>query len=93
MANCKHGPEGKCGRKVVGRGMCSSHYRRWRAGKPLDSPVRAYQRYEEGPDGGCVVATIRPEKPKRDVFARENALLRELGSRRTALSDRVPLDE
>jgi len=51
MGRCEHGPDGNCGRKVVGRGMCSSHYRRWRAGLPLDTPIRGYQRYEEGPDG------------------------------------------
>ena len=81
MALCKYGPDGKCGRKTVARDMCMTPYRRWRAGRPLDAPVRGYQRYEEGPDGGCVPATTRPQKPKREVFAREQALLRELGLR------------
>ncbi len=57
MALCKYGPDGDCGRKTVFRDMCMTHYRRWRAGKPLDSPVRSYLRYEEGPDGDCVPAT------------------------------------
>ena len=80
MSGCKHGPEGDCGRKTVVRDMCMTHYRRWRAGKPLDTPVRGYRRYEEGPDGHCVPTTW-PEKPKREASANEHALLRELGLR------------
>ena len=56
MAECKKG----CGRVARSRGMCSSHYRRWNAGKPLDTPIRGYQRYEEGPDGNCRPAPTRP---------------------------------
>jgi hypothetical protein len=41
MAECKEG----CGRVARSRGMCSSHYRRWLAGLPLDTPIRGYQRY------------------------------------------------
>jgi hypothetical protein len=81
MSGCKHGPEGDCGRKTVVRDMCMTHYRRWRAGKPLDTPVRGYRRYEEGPDGDCFPVTTRPVKPQREVFARERPLLRELGLR------------
>jgi hypothetical protein len=81
MAGCMHGPDNDCDRKTVVRDMCMTHYRRWRAGKPLDSPVRTYQRYKEGPDGNCVPVTTRPVKPKREVFAREQAHLRELGLR------------
>jgi hypothetical protein len=40
MALCKEG----CGRVARSRGWCSSHYRRWLAGKPLDAEVRGYQR-------------------------------------------------
>ena len=44
-AKVKCGPDGEiCGRKVVGRGRCSSYYRRLRAGKSLGSPVRSYLR-------------------------------------------------
>jgi hypothetical protein len=72
-----------CGRKVVGRGMCSSHYRRWRAGKPLDSPIRGYQRYEEGPDGKVapIRASCAPSPRREPPFAAERALLRSLGLR------------
>jgi hypothetical protein len=45
-------------------------------GEPLDSPVRSDRQYGEGPDGDCLPATTRPEKPKREVFAGENGLLR-----------------
>jgi hypothetical protein len=81
----KNGPDGEiCGRKMVGRGMCSSHYRRWRAGKPLDLPIRGYVRYDEGPDGSCEPVEVprRPVRAKREKpFAKELALLAELGLR------------
>ena len=68
MALCKYGPDGKCGRNAVARGMCSSHRRRWMAGKPLDSPVRKYQRYKEGPDGGlCTSHHPAPEAEARGL--------------------------
>lgn len=79
MALCKEG----CGRVARSRGWCSSHYRRWLAGKPLDTPIRGYQRYEEGPDGK--VAPIRasraPSPRRKPPFAKEMALLRSLGLR------------
>jgi hypothetical protein len=81
MALCKEG----CGRIARSRSMCSSHYRRWRAGKPLDTPVRGYQQYEEGPDG-TVVAVQAPRAPsprrkRKSPWEKEIALLRELGLR------------
>lgn len=84
MALCEHGPDGDCGRKAVARGMCHSHRRMWLAGKPLDAPVRGYQKYGEGPDGKVVPVPIRPSgapSPKRKPFAAEMMLLRELGLR------------
>lgn len=60
--------------------MCQSHRRRWLAGKPLDTPIRGYQRYEEGPDGVPVPAP-RPPVRRRKPFAKELALLAELGLR------------
>jgi hypothetical protein len=83
MALCKE----DCGRIARSRGWCSSHYRLWRAGKPLDTPIRGYQRYEEGPDGK--VLPVPPDrsssppssKPRRDPFAKERALLKSLGLR------------
>jgi hypothetical protein len=86
--HCKHGPDGQCGRKVVvasvAGGVCMSHYRRWRAGKLLDTPIRGYQRYEEGPDGKPVLApSRRPARApaRRKPFEAEYALLRSLGLR------------
>jgi hypothetical protein len=73
-----------CERVARSRGMCSSHYRRWRTGK-LDAPVRGYQRYEEGPDG--VVAPVQasrapcPKRMRPSPFAKELAVLRGLGLR------------
>jgi len=86
MTGCKYGPDGRCGRKIAGRGMCHSHRRRWLAGKPPDTEVRGYQRYEEGPDGK-VLPTIRvsrassPKRKRKKPFEAELALLRELGLR------------
>jgi hypothetical protein len=81
MAECKEG----CGRVARSRGMCSSHYRRWLAGLPLDTPIRGYQRYEAGPDGSCRPASTRPSRApcsrREPPFAREHALLRSLGLR------------
>jgi hypothetical protein len=81
MAECKEG----CGRVARSRGMCSSHYRRWLAGLPLDTTIRGYQRYEEGPDGSCRTASTRPSVApshrREPPFARELGLLRSLGLR------------
>jgi hypothetical protein len=77
MAECKEGD----GRTARSRGWCTSHYRLWRAGKPLDTPIRGYQRFEMAPDGGCQPASDRPKPSKGPVFAKELALLRELGLR------------
>jgi hypothetical protein len=76
MVQCKEG----CGRIARSRGWCSSHYRLWRAGKPLDTPIRGYQRYEEGPDGVPIRASRAPS-PRRKPFAKQHALLRQLGLR------------
>jgi len=72
------------GRVAGSRGWCSSHYRMWRAGKPLDMPIRGYQRYEEGPDGKVIPVQAPAPSPKRKrkkPFEAELALLRELGLR------------
>lgn len=87
MSACEYGPEGQCGRKscrqVDGRGICHSHRRAWLAGKPLDQPVRGYQRYEEGPDGKVVPVEAPAPSPRRrkPQFEAEVRLLRELGLR------------
>lgn len=84
MSACEYGPDGQCGRKscrqVDGRGICHSHRRHWLAGKPLDQPVRGYQRYENGPDG-VVRAVSAPPPRRRKPFETEMKLLRELGLR------------
>ena len=36
-----------CTRRAHSRGCCTTHYRRWRSGRDLGSPVRGYVRYEE----------------------------------------------
>jgi hypothetical protein len=81
VALCRYGLDGKCGRKAVARGMCSSHRRRWLAGKSLDAEVRSYQRYEEGPDGVPIRTSRAPSPKRKRPFAKEYALLRELGLR------------
>jgi hypothetical protein len=69
-----------CGRRVAGRGWCSSHYRRWRAGE-LDTPIRGYQRYRESPDGKAVPiqASPAPSPKRKSPWAKEYALMRSLG--------------
>jgi hypothetical protein len=79
MALCKEG----CGRVARSRGWCSSHYRRWLAGKPLNTPIRGYQRYEEGPDGKVVPirASHAPSPKRKSPWTKELALLRSRGLR------------
>ncbi|SHW93113.1 Uncharacterised protein [Mycobacteroides abscessus subsp. abscessus] len=79
MVGCVHGPAGDCGRKAVVRDMCMTHYRRWRRGESLDTPVRGYSRFAEGPDGACIPAPEVIPAKKPGPFARERELLRELG--------------
>lgn len=86
MAGCEFGPEGDCGRESVRRvdrkPICQSHRRMWLAGKPLDTPVRGYQRMKEGPDGEPVRASLAPPlKRKPAPFAAELELLKSLGLR------------
>lgn len=57
--------EKKCHRRAHSRGWCTTHYRRWRSGKPMDLTIRRYMR-RCGPKRG------RP-------FAAEHALLAEMG--------------
>jgi hypothetical protein len=61
--------------------MCHSHRRMWLAGKPLDTPVRGYQRYDEGSDGKPVKAVPNRAVERRAPFVRERALLQSLGLR------------
>lgn len=63
---CKHDD---CGRRARSRGFCTTHYRRYMAGEPMDDPVRPYTRRRP--------RTRRREPP----FAKELELLRELGLR------------
>ncbi|SKK34629.1 hypothetical protein [Mycobacteroides abscessus] len=79
MSGCVHGPDGDCGRKSVVRDMCMTHYRRWRKGASLDTPVRRYQRYGVGAAGECVV--LERAKQRTTPFNAEVALLQELGLR------------
>lgn len=86
MAACEYGPDDRCGRKscrlVDGKPICHSHRRAWLAGKPLDAPVRGYQRYGEGPDGAAIPVRASAPSPRRpQPFAAEMMLLRELGLR------------
>lgn len=72
-----------CTRRAHSRSWCTTHYRRWRAGKPLDLPIRGYVRYEEDEEGSCqpVAPVSKPVRKRERPFARELALLEELGLR------------
>jgi hypothetical protein len=75
--SCKHTD---CKRRARSRGYCTTHYRRWRSGHPMDAPIRGYVQNQVGEDGECTPVTARAEKPMRKKpFAAEYALLAELG--------------
>jgi hypothetical protein len=61
---CKHTG---CGRRARSRGFCTTHYRRWRSGEPMDAPIRRY------------ATRVRPKRKR--PFEAEYALLAELGLR------------
>lgn len=39
----------KCHRRAHSRGYCTTHYRRWRSGEPMDTPIRRYRRKRKRP--------------------------------------------
>jgi hypothetical protein len=57
--------ESNCGRREHSLGWCTTHYRRWRSGQPMDAPIRRYVR--------------RGKWKRKKPFAAEYALLAELG--------------
>ena len=59
--------ETDCHRRAHSRGFCTTHYRRWHSGQPMNQPIRRYAKR----------GTPKREKP----FAAEYALLRSLGLR------------
>jgi hypothetical protein len=38
-----------CHRRAHSRGYCTTHYRRWRSGQPMDAPIRRYRRKRKRP--------------------------------------------
>jgi len=62
---CKHTG---CSRRAHSRSWCTTHYRRWRSGEPMDAPIRRYTQ------------NVRPKR--RKPFEAEYALLAELVLRR-----------
>jgi hypothetical protein len=60
--SCK---QDSCTRRAHSRGLCTTHYRRWRAGQPMSAPIRRYRR--------------RGKFKREGPFAAEYALLAELG--------------
>jgi hypothetical protein len=57
-----------CHRRSHSRGYCTTHYRRYRSGQPMDAPIRRYTQ------------SVRPKR--RRPFEAEYRLLAELGLRR-----------
>jgi hypothetical protein len=75
--NCKHED---CQRRAHSRGYCTTHYRRWRSGQPLEAAIRGYIQVEVDEDGKCQPLTAKPARPRRKrPFAAEYALLAEMG--------------
>lgn len=57
--------------RAQSRGWCTTHYRRWRSGRPMDAPIRHYTH------------SVRPKREKS--FAAAYALLAEFGTPRGRL--------
>jgi hypothetical protein len=76
--SCK---ETSCDRRAQSRGWCTTHYRRWRSGQPMDAAIRGYVRVEVAEDGKCKPLTTRlvRQRQRERPFAAEYALLAELG--------------
>jgi hypothetical protein len=69
-----------CERRARSRGWCTTHYRRWRSGQPMDSPIRGYVQHEEDVDDTCKPVAAKVARRKRErPFAAEYALLAQLG--------------
>lgn len=74
---CRHAD---CTRRAHTSGWCTTHYRRFRAGQPMDAPIRRYMRIQEPADRTLKPADEKPVRRKRKrPFEAEWALLRELG--------------
>lgn len=72
--------QNECPRRAHTSGWCTTHYRRWRSGEPLDAPIRRYARHQRNVEGVGKSAAERATRPKREKpFAAEYALLAELG--------------
>jgi hypothetical protein len=41
--------ETECQRRAHSRGYCTTHYRRWRSGQPMNAPIRRYRRKRQRP--------------------------------------------
>jgi hypothetical protein len=70
-----------CTRRAHTSGWCTTHYRRLRNGQPMDAPIRRYVRYDQAEDGIVRPAAKPIRRARREPFAKELALLRELGLR------------
>lgn len=72
--------EEACDRRAHSRGWCTTHYRRYRTGRPMDAPIRRYVQNEQGVGGEPVPGPSITIRRKRErPFAEEYALLAELG--------------
>jgi hypothetical protein len=69
--------EEDCGRRAHSRGWCTTHYRRWRTGKPMDAPIRQYVEDLDDETTASSTSGVRPER--EGPWAAEYALLQELG--------------
>lgn len=66
-----------CDRRAYSRGWCTTHYRRWRSGCPMDVPIRSYQQYEgDGDSNPRPVIAPQGKRKREKPFAAERALLR-----------------
>jgi hypothetical protein len=69
-----------CTRRAHTSGWCTTHYRRFRSGQPMDAPIRRYVQHRGRANGSrepMITKTVgrKPEMP----FVAEYALPAELG--------------
>jgi hypothetical protein len=80
-------PDG-CTRRAYTSGWCTTHYRRWHSGQPMDAPIRRYVQHEDGARATRNPLGTKPVLRKREKpFAAEYALLAELGLDRSASAE------
>jgi hypothetical protein len=68
--------EDDCHRRAYASGWCTTHYRRWRTGQPMNSPIRRYVRRDDNAESsGRPLGTKTIRRRREKPFGAESALL------------------